>query len=212
MQGFAQTAGKFSRRATALAALLIASAAAQTAGRSVVPNPLPQGVEKLCSIVFDKDTERPARVEDSALGCIEEAVKRLKNAPDRKLVLVGTADIKKDLSAQKNGMERDTEDPTGRDVRWEDLAAYRALNAKWYITRYYGVDPARILPTTDDYIDGQTVTFYLVPGTADFRHNFLGTTRTNEKPCTVKPCYTPDEETLSAQPRSQIVRVSKTTK
>jgi hypothetical protein len=199
MQTLTQVAGKSAWIAAAFAALIIPNAMAQSE-----PRPLPQGVEKFCSIIFDKDARRPARVEDSALACIEEAVKRLKQSPDKKLVLVGTADIAKDITAQKNGMERDKEDPTGLDVRWEDLAAYRVLNTKWYITRYYQIDPARILPTTEDYIDGQTVTFYLVPGTADFNHNFLGTTKTNEKPCTVKPCYSPDEETLTAQPRSRI--------
>lgn|GEM_PF-3073874 len=210
MQNTTKAAWKLSLSATVFVALIISSAAAQTLGKSVIPNPLPPGVEKIGSIIFDKDTVRPARVEASALSTIEEAVKRLKNAPDKKLVLVGQADLKKDISAQNRGMEREEEDATGRDVRWEDLAAYRALNTKWYIATYYHVDPSRILPTTDDYIDGQTVTFYLVPDTADYNHNFLGTTKTNEKPCTVKPCYTPDEETLSAQPRSRISTLHKT--
>jgi hypothetical protein len=70
--------------------------------------------------------------------------------------------------------------------------------------RWYGIDPARILPTTDGSLQGQDVTFYLVPAAANFNHNYLGTTKTNEKPCTVKPCYSPDEETLTAQPQSHI--------
>ena len=192
-------AKKYTWSAAVLAALILPSAT--THGQS---NPLPQGVEKIGAIVFDKDKVRPARVEDSAVPAIEEAVKRLKQSPDKKLVLVGQADIVHDAETNRNGMERDTEDPSGRDVRFEDLAAYRAINTKWYIATYYHVDPSRILPTTQDYIEGQTVTFYLVPGTADYNHNFLGATKTNEKPCTVKPCYTPDEETLSAQPRSRI--------
>jgi len=163
-------------------------------------------VEKFCTIHFDKDTRRPARVEDSALSCLDEAAKRLKERSDLKLVLVGVADLVKDYAADKNGKMRETEDKTGYDVRLEDLAAYRALNVKWYLTRWYGVDPSRILPTTDESLQGQDVTFYLVPGAADFNHNYLGTTKTNEKPCTVKPCYSPDEETLTAQPRSRISR------
>jgi hypothetical protein len=182
---------------------LLLSAAITAHGQ---PDPPSQSVEKIGVILFDKDRIRPARVENSALPVIEEAVKRLKQSPDKKLVLVGQADVVKDDETEKNGMERETEDPTGRDVRFEDLAAYRALNTKGYIVTYYQIDPSRILPTTQDYVEGQTVTFYLVPGTADFDHNFLGTTKTNEKPCTIKPCYTPDEETLSAQPRSRIPR------
>ena len=50
--------------------------------------------------------------------------------------------------------------------------------------------------------------FYLVPGSADFNHNFLATTKTNEKPCTITPCYSPDEETLTAQHRPRIVEGS----
>jgi hypothetical protein len=199
MQDFMLTTEKYNWGAAILAALLTAAAIAQSQ-----PKPLPPGVEKIGVIVFDKDKVRPARVENSALPVIEEAVKRLRESPDKKLVLVGQADIVKDDETEKNGMERETEDPTGRDVRFEDLAAYRALNTKWYIATYYRIDPSRILPTTEDYVEGQTVTFYVVPGAADFNHNFLGTTKTNEKPCTVKPCYTPDEETLSAQPRSRI--------
>jgi len=47
-----------------------------------------------------------------------------------------------------------------------------------------------------------------VPASADFNHNFLGTTKTNEKPCTITPCYSPDEETLTAQRRPRIVEGS----
>lgn len=166
--------------------------------------PLPPSVESICTIHFDKDTRRPARVEDSAFSCLDEAAKRLRSRSDVKLVLVGTSDSVKDYAADQNGKMREHEDKTGYDVRLEDLAAYRSINAKWYLTRRYGIDPARILPTTDESVQGQEVAFYLVPTAADFNHNYIETTKTNEKPCTVKPCYSPDEETLTAQPRSRI--------
>jgi hypothetical protein len=159
--------------------------------RSQAPS-LPPGVERVCSIQFDKDTKRPARVDDSALSCIERAAKKLREKPYLKLVLVGVADVRKDHTADENGHMRETEDTTGLDVRWEDLAAYRSLNTKWYLTRWY------------ESIQGQDVTFYVVPGAADFNHNYLETTKTNENPCTVKPCYSADEESLKAQPRSRI--------
>jgi hypothetical protein len=166
-------------------------------------------VEKVCAIHFNGDARRPARVEESALSCLNEVAKRLKDKSDVKLVLVGDADPVKDYAADKNGQMRETEDKTGYDVRFEDLAAYRSLNTKWYLTRWYGINPARILPTTDESLRGQDVTFYLVPGTADFNHNYLGTTKTNENPCTVKPCYSIDEESLTAQPRSRIPSAAK---
>jgi hypothetical protein len=165
---------------------------------------LPPGVEELCTIQFDRDAKRPARVEDMALPCLEKAVKRMKAGLNVKLVLVGMKDPAKDHEVTGNGAMRETEDTTGYDIRLEDLAAYRSLNTKGYLVRWYRIDPARILPTTDESHFGQAVTFYLVPADADFNHNYLGTTKTNERPCTVKPCYPADEESLAAQPRSRI--------
>jgi hypothetical protein len=165
---------------------------------------IPAGVEKICTISFDKDTKRSARVEDSALPCLNEAAKRLKENPSVKLVLVASSDPVADHAALRNGDMRDVEDTTGYDVRYEDIAMYRSINTKGYLTRWYRIDPERVLPTTDEYHHNQEVSFYLVPGAADFKHNYLGTTKTNEKPCTVKPCYDPEEESLRAQPRTRI--------
>jgi hypothetical protein len=175
------------------------------AGAKAQVAPLPPGVEKLCVIQFDRDQKRPARVEASALFCLELAVKRMTADATVKLVLVGVKDPSKDHEASENGKMREEEDTTGYDIRLEDLAAYRSLNTKGYLVRWYRIDPARILPTTDESRFGRTVTFYLVPGDADFNHNYLGTTKTNERPCTVKPCYPADEESLAAQPRSRII-------
>lgn len=184
--------------------LLWALFSSSTGARAQVA-PLPAGVEKLCAIQFDRDQKRPARVEDSALPCLKLAVKRMTADSNVKLVLVGVKDLSKDHEASENGKMREKEDTTGYDIRLEDLAAYRSLNTKGYLVRWYRIDPERILPTTDESGFGQTVTFYLVPADADFNHNYLGTTKTNERPCTVKPCYPADEESLAAQPRSRIL-------
>jgi hypothetical protein len=184
--------------------LLCALFSSSAGARAQVPL-LPAGVEKLCVIQFDRDQKRPARVEDSALFCLELAVKRMTADATVKLVLVGVKDPSKDHEAGENGKMREEEDTTGYDIRLEDLAAYRSLNTKGYLVRWFRIDPARILPTTDESRFGQTVTFYLVPEDADFNHNYLETTKTNERPCTVKPCYPADEESLAAQPRSRII-------
>ena len=191
-------------------AIVAPSIAAQSASAPVdklQPQPkliLPAGVEKLCSIQFDKDERRPARVEDSALSCLNEVAKTLKLRPDRKLVLVGVSDPVKDHEEKDAGEEREGEDMTGLDIRYEDTSAYRAVNTKDYLTRFYGVAPSRIIPTTNENRHGQDVAFYLVPGDADFLHNYLNTTRTNERVCTVKPCYDKREESDSPQPRERI--------
>lgn len=194
------------QHASAIAAILLAVGSGLSLQAQVKQKLAPPGgVDKVCSIAFDRDALRPARVENSALTCLTEAAKRLNASPDRKLVLVGVKDPAKDHEPSDNGSGREEEDATGFDVRLEDLSAYRAVNTKWYLVRYLGADPKRILPTTDESYFAQSVTFYLVPGSADFNHNFLGTTKTNEKPCTVTPCYSPDEETLAAQHRPRIV-------
>ena len=169
------------------------------------PAKLPAGVQEICSIQFDHDPKFPARVEDGALPCLKQAVESLKAHPNKKLVLIGTGDPHKDVQAVANGHMRETEDTTGADVRFEDLAAYRAVNTKGYLVQWLGLDPARVLPTTNEWVDGQYVKFYLVPEDADYNHNYLDTTKTNENPCTVKPCYTPDEESLKAQLRPRIL-------
>lgn len=165
---------------------------------------LPAGVEKLCSIQFDKDEKRPARVEDSALPCLNEVARTLKQRSDRKVVLVGVSDPVKDHEEKDAGEEREGEDMTGLDIRYEDTSAYRAVNTKDYLRRFYGIAPARIIPTTNENRHGQDVSVYLVPGDADFLHNYLNTTRTNERACTVKPCYDKREESDSPQPRERI--------
>ena len=194
---------KSAKSVPAFAGMFLCSLLGSASSAVGQPSPLPAGVEKVCSISFDKDLLRPARVENSALPCLKQATAQLQSHPNRKLVLVGVKNPAKDHEAPNDG--REEEDSTGFDTRLEDLSAYRAINAKWYLVHYLHANATRIIPTTDETYFAQTVTFYLVPASADYIHNFLGTTKTNEKPCTITPCYSPDEETLTVQPRPQIV-------
>jgi hypothetical protein len=167
--------------------------------------PLADGVQKVCVISFDKDAKLPARVEDAALPCLEQAAKKLKNTPNIKLVLVGISHPLYDHSEEDHGMEREGEDMTGADVRFSDVAAYRAVNTKAYLTQWLGADPTRIIPTTDEYSLGRKVIIYTVPGNADFFHNYTRTTPTNESVCTIKPCPDTREDVLTPQQRPRIL-------
>ena len=187
---------------TASALVLAALASFQTA--TAQRTPLAAGVERVCAIDFNKDPKHPARVEDAALPCLQQVADRLKALPNAKLVLVGISHPLYDHAEEDHGMEREGEDMTGTDIRFSDIAAYRAINTKDYLTRWLKVDPARIIPTTDEYALGQKVIFYTVPGDADFLHNYTRTTPTNESKCTITPCPNPDEDVLTAQPRSRI--------
>lgn len=187
---------------TASALVLAALASFQTA--TAQRTPLAAGVERVCAIDFNKDAKHPARVEDAALPCLQQVADRLKALPNDKLVLVGISHPLYDHAEEDRGMEREGEDMTGTDIRFSDIAAYRAINTKDYLTRWLKVDPARIIPTTDEYALGQKVIFYTVPGDADFLHNYTRTTPTNESKCTITPCPNADEDVLTAQPRSRI--------
>jgi hypothetical protein len=166
--------------------------------------PLAPAVKQVCAIEFTKDEKYPARVEDSALPCLEQAAKILKDTPNIKLVLVGVSHPLYDHSEEDHGMEREGEDMTGADIRYTDVAAYRAVNTKAYLTQWLGADPTRILPTTDEYALGRRVIVYTVPGDADFFHNYTKTTPTNESVCTIKPCPDTREDVLTPQPRPRI--------
>jgi len=192
----------FKANDTILALAFVASALAHPASAQRLP--LAPGVEKLCSIEFDKDAKRPARVEDSAFPCLLQAAKTLKENPNLKIVLVGISHPLYDHAEEDHGMEREGEDMTGTDIRYTDVAAYRAVNTKLYLTQWLHADATRIIPTTDEYALGRRVIFYTVPADADFFHNYTKTTPTNESKCTIKPCPDPGEDVLTPQPRGEI--------
>jgi len=166
--------------------------------------PLATGVKKVCTIEFNKDSRRPARVEDAALPCLEQAARKLKATPNIKLVLVGISHPLYDHEDQDHGMEREGEDKTGLDIRFSDIAAYRAVNTKAYLTQWLGADPTKVIPTTDEYALGRQVIIYTVPADASFFHNYTKTTPTNESKCTIRPCPNPLEDVLTPQPRTRI--------
>ena len=138
------------------------------------------------------------------MPCLREAAERLKQTPQIKLVLIGISHPLYDHADEDRGMEREGEDMTGTDIRFSDVAAYRAVNTKAYLIQWLGANPAEIIPTTDEYALGQAVLIFSVPADADFLHNYTRTTPINESRCTVKPCPNPDEDVLTPQPRPRI--------
>ena len=199
---------RFGRSTSLLVAALfsgVISLGSHAQSRSVT-----RGAVQICSIDFDKDEKLPARVEDGALPCLEQAVKRIKETPDIKLVLVGLSHPEYDHAEAERGMERDVEDATGADIRFSDVAAYRAIDTKAYLTQWLGADATRIIPTTDYLTPGRRVIIYSVPGDADYWHNYTNTTPVNESKCTIKPCPDSREEVLSpiVRPRIVVARTS----
>ncbi len=97
---------------------------------------------QLCSITFNNDKKRPARIDNEAKACLDDIATNLKRSSDAKLAITGNGDGK--------------------------LAAQRAVNEKAYLTNGEagaGIDPSRIMVFTGT--DGSnSVTNTLIPAGA----------------------------------------------
>jgi outer membrane protein OmpA-like peptidoglycan-associated protein len=143
----------------------------------VAPTPHTQA---LCSITFDKDKKRPARVDNEAKACLDEVALSLQKQSDAKAVVVGTSDAKEKAAAAK----QEKAAKRNKHVKVVDLAAERAVNTKDYLVTEKGIDASRVSVATEP-TDGQKVEDYLVPAGASFSGDVVGTTPVDET--TVKP-------------------------
>ncbi|HTJ31401.1 MAG TPA: OmpA family protein [Acidobacteriaceae bacterium] len=117
--------------------------------------PAPQ-VSSLCSITFEKDKKRPARVDNEAKACLDDIAVTLQSKSDASLAVVGNA-----TSAEKAT-------PKGKHhKKVEDFASQRAVNTKDYLVTEKGIDASRITVYTGSG-DDKKVEDYLVPSGASF--------------------------------------------
>ena len=100
----------------------------------------------LCSISFERDSKRPARVDNEAKACLDDLALNLQRTTDSKIYLTGNS--------------------AGNERRGSRLAADRAVNAKDYLVKEKGIDASRVMTFTGS-TDGKTVTSTLVPAGAD---------------------------------------------
>ena len=110
------------------------------------PPPAPK-TKTLCSINFDRDKRRPARVDNEAKACLDDVALNLQQQTDASAVLVGEA-----ASDEKKA---------------DTLAAQRAVNTKDYLVKEKGIDPSRISVRTGTQ-GNKEVENYLVPAGATF--------------------------------------------
>jgi hypothetical protein len=117
------------------------------------PPPPPPSTSTLCTASFERDTKRPARVDNEAKACLDDVALKLQSASDAKLAVVGnsTSDEK---APPKRGRKK-TVDPAGA----------RAVNVKDYLVTEKGLDPSRISVYTGSD-DAKTVTTTLIPAGA----------------------------------------------
>ncbi len=119
-----------------------------------VPPPPPQA-SKLNEITFKRNS---ARVDNTAKAILDDVALRLQRDADSKAVIVGFQDPKE---------------------RNKKLAAQRAANAKEYLTKEKGIDPARIETRTSTSGTDMKDEIWLVPAGATF--NEPGTEVSNVK-------------------------------
>ena len=125
--------------------------ASSTTSVTVIAPPAPvvakPTTSNLCTVSFDRDKKRPARVDNEGKACLDDLALNLQRSTDAKLYLTGNAAS----SVKKNGPK---------------LAASRAVNTKDYLVKEKGIDASRIVVYTGTG-DENTVTSTLVPAGAD---------------------------------------------
>jgi len=154
------------------------TASATTTVSVNAPPPPPAKTQKLCTVTFDHDKKRPARVDNDAKGCLDDVALNAQRSTDASLVVVGNAAPQ---PPPAKGRKRTKEIP--------NLAAQRAVNTKDYLVKEKGIDASRISVRTGttgtDEVDN-----YLVPAGANFDNDNPGTTPVDEsavQPQTRKP-------------------------
>nr|WP_213805863.1 OmpA family protein [Granulicella sp. dw_53] len=129
------------------------SASSTTTVTVMAPPPPPAPTtSNLCSINFEREARRPARVDNEAKACLDDISLNLQRSSDAKLALVGNADAKEKT-------------PRGKHAKVADLAAARAVNAKDYLVTEKGIDASRVSVYTGS-TDAKTVTTTLIPAGA----------------------------------------------
>ena len=140
------------------------------------PAPAPK-TQTLCTIQFDHDAKRPARVDNDAKGCLDDVALNAQRSSDATLVVVGNAAAPTEAMTPKKGKHHH-EEPIA------NLAAQRAVNTKDYLVKEKGIDASRISVRTGTTGTNE-VDNYLVPAGATFDTDVPGSTPVDES--TVKP-------------------------
>ena len=132
------------------------------------PPPVPKS-QTLCSINFDRDKKRPARVDNEAKACLDDVALNLQRQADASAVLVGDKAAVVETSKKKSK----------KAAKAADVAAQRAVNTKAYLVTEKGIDASRISVRTGTQ-DANQVQNYLVPTGATFDNDVQGTTVLDE--------------------------------
>ena len=128
---------------------------------AAAPQPL---TGELCSIHFERDGRRPARVDNEGKACLDSIALSLQRNSDAKLAIVGN------VSSEEKKVSR--------------LASERAVNTKAYLVSEKGIDSSRIAAYTGSQ-DGKIASATLIPAGATL--DTTGDTPVDESTVKVRP-------------------------
>ncbi len=129
------------------------SASSTTSVTVIAPPPPPKPTtSNLCSVSFERDAKRPARVDNEGKACLDDVALNLQRSSDAKIALVGNSDAKEKT-------------PKSKKAKVVDYAGQRAVNTKDYLVTDKGIDASRVTVYTGA-TDGKTVTTTLIPSGA----------------------------------------------
>jgi hypothetical protein len=100
--------------------------------------------QPLCTVYFNRDQRRPARVDNEGRACLDDIALTMEHQPDARLVLVG----------EHSEIEADG----------QLVAAERAINTRAYLANEKGIDPSRVDVRSSTTVGRQVQTFLLAPG------------------------------------------------
>jgi outer membrane protein OmpA-like peptidoglycan-associated protein len=138
---------------------------------SAPPAPTPK-TQTLCSITFDRDKKRPARVDNEAKACLDDVTLNLQRDSSSTLTVVGnsaTDQMAMPMGKHHHAMAMDP----------AKLAAQRAVNTKAYLVTEKGIDASRISVRTGTKGTNE-VDNYLVPAGSNFDTDMPGSTAVDE--------------------------------
>jgi outer membrane protein OmpA-like peptidoglycan-associated protein len=135
------------------------------------PAPPAPKTQTLCSINFERDKRRPARVDNEAKACLDDVALNAQRSSDATVVVVGNATAE-EMAPPKGKKKKHAATP-------ENLAAQRAVNTKDYLVKEKGIDASRIQVRTGT-AGAKEVEDYLVPAGANFDTDVPGTTAVDE--------------------------------
>ncbi len=113
---------------------------------TIAPPALPPApkAQPLCTVYFNRDMRRPARVDNEGRACLDDVALTMEHQPDARLVLVG--------------------EHSDSEVDGQLTAAERAMNTRAYLANEKGIDPSRVDVRTSTTPGRQVQTYLLAPG------------------------------------------------